>query len=53
MVMASTTKITWYDNIFIEGVEQTVSPMLHVRCVANAKNRWEIFPSLLIGTSIS
>ena len=26
-------------------------PMLH--CVANDMNRWEIFPSLLIGTSIS
>ena len=25
------------------------SPML--RCVANAMNRWEIFPSLLIGTT--
>ena len=27
------------------------SPML--RCVANDMNRWEIFPSLLISTSIS
>ena len=29
----------------------TSSPML--RCVANDMNRWEIYPSLLIGTSIS
>ena len=34
---------------YITGI-LVLSPML--RCVANDMNRWEIFPSLLIGTSI-
>ena len=33
-----------------EVCEKELSPML--RCVANDMNRWEIFPSLLISTSI-
>ena len=35
---------------FIFPVVLPSSPML--RCVANYMNKWEIFPSLLIGTSI-
>ena len=46
--MCKTKRVIQFHQIII--VESAYSPML--RCVANDMNRWEIFPSLLIGTII-
>ena len=40
----------WETKLRYDRPIDMISPML--RCGANHMNRWEIFPSLLIGTSI-